>query len=144
MTASLKLQITKSIVKDLKRELNTQIRAYFLSHAVKNEDGLYYCPLKRKFFQEQDMQVAHFIDRNKSATVYYKDNLLLCSKQSNVWDAKVPIEGYKSKHHKDYEEYIGQCKADYLRKLSENRVSYNRQDLTDLIKMYKNNINSKT
>ena len=52
------------------------------------------------------MQVSHFIDRNNIELAFDLNNTWLISEKSNVWDAKIPMEGYKSKHHYEYEMWL--------------------------------------
>lgn len=103
---------------ELKKLADKEFRKYLLSKAERNGRGYIYCPLKKKWYPENKIQVAHFKDRHHLEERYDEDNCHLISEQSNMWDSKIPYEGYKSLHHYEYEMYlrkkIGDKKVDKL------------------------------
>lgn len=109
----------KSRNSKLRKKLFTLIRKYFLDKAERDRLGRIFCPLKKKWYTEDNMQVCHFIDRFNTRLRYEEDNLLLASKESNYYDSRIQVKGYKSKHHMDYELYIGEEAADKLRRESQ-------------------------
>lgn len=90
----------------LKRIADYWLRQYLL-RVTPTKWGKYFCPLVKKYYRGSQMQAAHFIDRSILSTRYDLENVHLVSKQSNMYDAQVVVDGYKSKHHKDYEEFLG-------------------------------------
>lgn len=64
------------------------------------------------------MHVSHFIDRNIYHLRYDLRNCHLISKDSNVNDSSIMADGFKSKHHKDYEEFLGPELVKQLKKES--------------------------
>ena len=97
------------------------------------------CPIKNKVFSIRDMEVAHFIDRNCMLTRYDLNNCHLVSKQSNTWDAQVEKEGYKSKHHYDYEKYLGCDLVNELREKAKNIKIFYKEDYIKLINKFRMN-----
>lgn len=92
---------------ELKRIADYWLRQYLLKKAKRKGLSNYiYCPLKNSWFPEHRMHVAHFRDRHHIETRYSEENCHLISEQSNLWDSKIPKEGYKSKHHYEYEIYL--------------------------------------
>jgi len=127
----------KSIT-EKRKKLRNLIRQYFLETSKHNtETGEYYCPLKKRWYPKREMQVAHFIDRNKYCTRYEEDNLLLVSKASNVWDAQKDCEGYKSVHHKDFAEYLGQSTVTRLENLSKGDCRLDSEFINYFINYYR-------
>lgn len=104
--------------KSLIKKLDKLIRPWFISSSRRDRRGYYQCPLVNQWYPASEMQVAHFIDRKIQSTRYEKDNLIFCSKSSNIWDAQKMVEGYKSQHHKDFEEHLGPEKVDKLVSMS--------------------------
>ena len=85
------------------------------------------------------MQVAHYIDRGIMNTRYDLTNCHLVSKQSNEWDAQVPKEGYKSLHHYDYEQYLGEQIIKDLRERSKEIKIFYKEDYIKIINKFRNN-----
>ena len=123
---------------DLKRIADYWMRKYLLKKAERNNRNQIFCPLKKRWYNEDKTHVAHYIDRNKNCTKYKLDNVCLISLDSNVFDARVMVDGYKSLHHKDYGEYLGEEKCKELFELSENLCIFTQQDYIDIIKSFKN------
>lgn len=103
----------------------------------------FYCPLKKKWFpNEKLMHVAHFYDRGIMNTRYDLINCHLISSLSNTFDAQVKIEGYKSKHHKEYQEFLinkyGQEEFDKLTERSKKLVILTKEDYIKIINKFKN------
>lgn len=127
---------------DLKRVADYWQRQYLLKKSKKNGYGQIYCPIKKQFYNRNKMQAAHYIDRAKMCVRYHEDNVWLISSQSNTWDAQKQVEGYKSLHHKEYEEYliqkIGKKRLKNLFELSKEYCIFDRQDYIDVINKFKN------
>lgn len=125
-------------ISQLKRIADYWARQYLLSKAKrKGMSGYVYCPLKNTWYPEHKMQVAHFIDRGIMSTRYDLDNINLISEQSNVWDAQIPKEGYKSKHHHDYEKSLGPKIVEKLRKKAEELILMNKEDYIKIIEKFR-------
>ncbi len=129
-------------ISELKRVAEYWYRQNLLFITHTNIKGEYFCPLIKKWLPEDKMQVAHFRDRNHNDTVFELDNTHLISEMSNVWHAKIPMKGYKSKHHYEYEmwlrEKIGNKKVeDYLYR-PRNLSIFVRELYIDTIKKYRN------
>lgn len=122
---------------DLKKIADYELRQYLLR---KEGDVNYiFCPLKNKNYPKENMQVAHYIDRGIMNTRYNLTNCHLISKQSNEWDAQVPKEGYKSLHHFDYAQYLGeQIVKDLCEKSKELKIFY-KEDYIKIINKFRNN-----
>jgi len=121
----------------LKRVADYWLRQYLLSKAdIRN--GRIRCPIKGKWYPINKIQVCHYIDRAIMCLRYDLINCHLISEESNVWDARIQIEGYKSKHHKDYEEYLGEKNIKYLLEMSKNICIFAKEDYISKIKFFKN------
>lgn len=122
-------------ISDLKKIADYSLRQYLLSQ----QDGYYYfCPLKNRSYSADKMHVAHYIDRQCNNTRYDLDNCHLISAQSNMWDAQIPCEGYKSKHHFDYENWLGQEKVEELIEKSKVIRIFAKEDYIELIEKFRN------
>ena len=121
---------------DLKKVADYWLRQYLL----RREGNLKYlhCPLKNKSYPIENMQVAHFIDRACMNTRYDLDNCHLVSEQSNVWDAQIPKEGYKSLHHYEYEMWLGEEKVKILLEKSKIIRKFAKEDYIEIINSFKN------
>ena len=124
-------------ISELKRIADYWLRQHLLHKAERNGRNEIYCPIKKKWFPEDKMHVAHFIDRARMCTRYNLDNCQLISEQSNLWDAQTPFEGYKSKHHYDYEILLGEKKVKKLLELSKQICIFARRDYIELIEKYR-------
>lgn len=130
-------------ISQLKRMADYWQRQYLLKNAEKKYYGKIYCPLKKRLYHESRMHVAHFIDRSRMCTRYHPDNVHLISEESNVWDAKVVEEGYKSKHHKEFEYFlinkIGQKKFEDLLEMSKEICIFDKEDYIEIIEKFREN-----
>lgn len=126
---------------DLKKVADYALRQYLLKNNGR-DDGLYRCPLKKQWYQKDKIHVAHFYDRNRLNTRYDLDNCFLISEQSNMWESQVPREGYKSKHHYEYEiwlrEEIGEERFEKLLQNSKKLIIFAKQDYIELINKFRN------
>lgn len=122
---------------ELKRMTDYWLRQYLLSKAERRGKKIF-CPIKQRWYPENKIHVAHYIDRHIMNTRYDLENCHLISEQSNVWDAKVPKEGYKSLHHYDYEMYLGEKKVKNLLEKSKEINIFGRQEYVNLILKFKN------
>lgn len=128
----------KLSISDLKRVADYWLRQHLLRNANRLSSGYIVCPIKDKGFPESRIHVAHFIDRNVMGLRYDLDNCHLISEQSNMWDAQIPKEGYKSLHHYDYENYLGDVKANKLKERAKDIVVLSRYDYIEIINKFKN------
>lgn len=124
---------------DLKKIADYELRQYLL-RTVKNPQ---FCPIKKRMIDTYNMQVAHFIDRQCMALRYDLRNCHLISKFSNEFDAQVQVDGYKSKHHKEYEEFLveeyGSEVLDFLREKSKEVKIFYKEDYIEVINKFRNN-----
>lgn len=124
---------------DLKKVADYELRQYLL-RTVKNTQ---FCPIKKRMVDTYNMQVAHFIDRQCMALRYDLRNCHLISKFSNEFDAQVQVDGYKSKHHKEYEEFLveeyGSEVLDFLREKSKEVKIFYKEDYIEVINKFRNN-----
>lgn len=114
---------------ELKKVADYWLRQYLLK-TVSNPQ---FCPIKKRFYPLNKIQVCHYIDRGYSMwTRYSLKNCHLMSEDTNCWDSKILIEGFKSKHHKDYKEYLvstyGENIISELEEISKNKNIFSKQD----------------
>lgn len=122
---------------ELKKVADYSLRQYLLRREGSN--NYIHCPLKNKFYPIEVMEVAHFIDRGIMNTRYDLCNCHLISKASNSFDAQVQKEGYKSLHHYDYEQYLGeQIVKDLCERSKELKIFY-KEDYIKVINKFRNN-----
>ena len=122
---------------DLKKVADYSLRQYLLRREGSN--NYIHCPLKNKFYPIEVMEVAHFIDRGIMNTRYDLCNCHLISKASNSFDAQVQKEGYKSLHHYDYEQYLGEQIVKDLRERSKELKIFYKEDYIKVINKFRNN-----
>ena len=125
---------------DLKKIADYELRQYLL----RNHPHQYYtCPLKNKKYPIDQMHACHYIDRQCMALRYDLRNVHLISAVSNTYDAQVQVEGYKSKHHKEYEEFLieeyGSEVLDFLREKSKEVKIFYKDDYIKVINKFRNN-----
>lgn len=119
----------------LKKVCDYWFRKYMLVSVGMRRGNFIFCPLTEKYYHIEDMHVCHYIDRANLGLRYSEDNCILCSKNSNMFEAQVQVEGYKSLHHKKMEEYLGAKKIEFLKQMSENIVKYTKEDyINNIIK----------
>lgn len=127
---------------DLKKIADYSLRHYLL-RINESESGNYFCPLKKRYYSADKIHVAHFHDRNRLNTRFNLDNCHLISEQSNVWDAQIPYDGYKSKHHYEYEiwlrEKIGEKNFENLLQESKKLIRFAKEDYIDIINNFRGN-----
>lgn len=122
---------------DLKKLGDYWLRQYLLKR--EGNHNYIFCPLKSKNYPIENMQVSHFIDRNIMHTRYDLCNCHLISDKSNMWDSKVPKEGYKSLHHYDYEQYLGKQITEDLKERAKNIELFSKEDYIEIINKFRNN-----
>ena len=125
---------------DLKKIADYELRQYLL----RNHTHQYYtCPLKNKKYPVDQMHACHYIDRQCMALRYDLRNVHLISAVSNTFDAQVQVDGYKSKHHKEYEEFLseeyGSDVLDFLREKSKEIKIFYKDDYIEVINKFRNN-----
>lgn len=124
---------------DLKKIADYELRQYLL----RNHPHQYYtCPLKNKKYPVDQMHACHYIDRQCMALRYDLRNVHLISAVSNTYDAQVQVEGYKSKHHYEYELYLRSIYGDevmkYLLDKSKEVVIFYKTDYIKIINEFRN------
>ena len=126
---------------DLKKVADYWLRQYLL----RREGNLKYlhCPLKNKKYPVDQMHACHYIDRQCMALRYNLRNVHLISAISNTFDAQVQVDGYKSKHHKEYEEFLVEEYdsevLDFLREKSKEVKIFYKEDYIEVINKFRNN-----
>lgn len=125
---------------DLKKIADYSLRHFLLE----NHPHQYYtCPLKNKRYPVDQMHACHYIDRQCMALRYDLKNVHLISSVSNTFDAQVRVEGFKSKHHKEYSEYLvsryGVDVLDFLAEKSKEIKIFYKQDYIEVINKFRNN-----
>lgn len=123
-------------ISELKRITDYWFRQYLL-RIHSDKDGKVLCPIKKQKYTKDKINLSHYIDRNVMGLRYSIENCHLLSEQSNMWDSKIPKEGYKSKHHYDFEMYLGEDLVNKLKEKAKEIVILNRQDYINLIKKFK-------
>jgi len=128
-------------ISEIKRIAEYWFRQHILSKAERGYGNKIKCPLTGVWCKESDIQVAHFRDRNHLDTAFDLDNCNLISKNSNVWDAKVPHEGYKSLHHYQYEmwlrTFLSEEKMEKLLDTTRNFTIFAREQYKKVIDEYR-------
>lgn len=124
-------------ISDLKRICDYQLRQFLLRRG--GNSNYIFCPIKNRSYSQDQMEVAHFIDRGIMATRYDLSNCHLISNQSNSFDAQILAEGYKSKHHKEYAEWLGDKIVADLQERSKKLTILTRQDYINIIEKFKGN-----
>lgn len=123
---------------DLKKIADYELRNFLL----KGETYLW-CPIKKRTYHKDKMHCCHFIDRGIMSLRYDLKNVHLISAVSNTFDAQVQAEGYKSKHHKEYEEFLveeyGDTVLDFLREKSKELKIFYKDDYIEVINKFRNN-----
>lgn len=128
----------------LKRMADYWLRKYLLKLSKRNGYNQIYCPVAKEYYNESNMHVSHYIDRSNNCTRYDLDNVRLVNKFSNTWDAQEMIEGYKSKHHKEFEEVLreeigSESFVKLLEKSKELRI-FAREDIIEIITNFRKNV----
>jgi len=133
----------KLSISQLKRQADYWLRQHLLKRdgyvSGGNSVNYIFCPLKNKSYPLNQIECAHYIDRAIMNTRYDLTNVHLVSKQSNSFDAQVQIDGYKSLHHKDFEEYLGSQIVKDLRERSKIMKLFQREDYIEVIEKFRNN-----
>lgn len=135
---------------DLERLSNSELKKiadhWLRQYLLKNTTGFgerYYCPIKKRSYHKSEMHCCHYIDRQCMALRYDLRNVHLISAVSNTYDAQVQVEGYKSKHHKEYEEFLieeyGDAVLSFLREKSKEIKIFYKEDYIEIINKFRNN-----
>lgn len=124
---------------DLKKVADYELRQFLLRKAGNN---YIFCPIKKKNFPQENMHCCHFYDRGIMSLRYDLKNVHLISAVSNTFDAQVQVEGYKSKHHKEYEEFLvneyGSDVLDFLAEKSKELKVFYKEDYIEIINKFRN------
>ena len=126
---------------DLKKVADYWLRQYLLNTTAGFGERIW-CPLKNQSYHKTDIHVCHYYDRGIMSTRYDLVNCHLISSVSNTFDAQVQAEGYKSKHHKEYQEFLiekyGQEEFDKLTERSKQMKIFYKEDYIEIIKKFRN------
>ena len=124
---------------DLKKVADYELRQFLLRKAGNN---YIFCPIKKKNFPQENMHCCHYYDRGIMSLRYDLKNVHLISAVSNTFDAQVQVEGYKSKHHYEYELYLRSIYGDevmkYLLDKSKEVVIFYKTDYIEIINKFRN------
>ena len=124
---------------DLKKVADYELRQFLLRKAGNN---YIFCPIKKKNFPQENMHCCHYYDRGIMSLRYDLRNVHLISAVSNTFDAQVQVEGYKSKHHYEYELYLRSIYGDevmkYLLDKSKEVVIFYKTDYRKIINEFRN------
>ena len=127
---------------ELKRLADYWMRQYLLNNASGFGERIW-CPVKKQSYHKDKMHSCHYIDRQCMILRYDLRNVHLISAVSNTFDAQVQVEGYKSKHHKEYEEFLvseyGDSVLDFLREKSKEIKIFYKQDYIEVINKFRGN-----
>ena len=134
-------------IEDLESLSNSELKKladYWLrQYLLENHTHQYFtCPLKNKKYPVDQMQVSHFFDRHILSLRWDLFNCHLISKESNEYDSKIMVKGYKSKHHKDYEEFLIEEYGSDIIEVLESKIDISRpfikQDYIKTIENFRN------
>jgi len=127
---------------DLKKIADYELRQYLLRNTTGFGERIW-CPIKKQSYHKDQIHCCHFIDRGIMSLRYDLRNVHLISAVSNTFDAQVQVDGYKSKHHKEYEEFLteeyGSNVLDFLREKSKEIKIFYKEDYIEIIKKFRNN-----
>ena len=122
---------------DLKKIADYELRNFLL----KGETYIW-CPIKKRTYHKDQVHCCHFYDRGIMSLRYDLKNVHLISAVSNTFDAQVQVEGYKSKHHIEYEEFLvneyGSNVLDYLAEKSKELKIFYKEDYIEIINKFRN------
>lgn len=126
---------------ELKKVADHCLRQYLLKTTTGFGERVW-CPLKNRSYHKDQMHVAHFYDRGIMNTRYDLINCHLISSVSNTFDAQVQAENFKSKHHKEYQEFLineyGQEEFDSLTERSKVIKVFYKKDYIKIINKFRN------
>ena len=126
---------------DLKKVADYSLRHFLLRTSAGFGERIW-CPIKKQSFHKSDMHCCHFYDRGIMSLRYDLRNVHLISAVSNTFDAQVQVEGYKSKHHYEYELYLRSIYGDevmkYLLDKSKEVVIFYKTDYIKIINEFRN------
>lgn len=127
---------------DLKKVADYWLRQYLLKNTSDSGERIW-CPIKKQSYHKDKMHCCHFIDRGVMSLRFDLINVHLISAVSNTFDAQIQAEGYRSKHHKEYEEWLleeyGSEVLDYLQIKSKEIKIFYKEDYIEVINKFRNN-----
>ena len=124
-------------VSELRKVCDFWFRKYLMKLSGVGEKGFILCPLTNIKVRVENAHVCHFVDRARMSLRYSEDNCVLCSKYTNTIESRISEEGYKSLHHKKFEDFLGAEKIEKLKTLSEQVVIYTKEDYLCMINKFK-------
>ena len=103
--------------------------------------GAYTCPLtNERLRSHEEVDVCHYIDRGHMSTRWDDDNCVLCSRRSNRVDANLYSETSRSKHHEDFEKFLGENTVNDLKRRREEIIPLSRTDYVIRLQSYLNRL----
>ena len=127
---------------DLKKIADFELRNYLLKKSAGFGERIW-CPIKKRSFHKSEMHCCHYYDRGIMSLRFDLRNVHLISAVSNTFDAQIQVEGFKSKHHKEYESFLleeyGSDVLDFLREKSKEIKVFQRQDYIEVINKFRGN-----
>jgi hypothetical protein len=126
---------------ELKKVADYWLRQYLLKWSEGFGERVW-CPIKKQSYHRDQIHVAHYYDRGIMNTRYDLINCHLISSNSNTFDAQVQVEGFKSKHHREYQEFLineyGQEEFDKLTERSKVLKVFYQKDYIEIINKFRN------
>ena len=126
---------------ELKRLADYELRQYLLRNTTGFGERVW-CPIKKQSFHKSEMHCCHYYDRGIMSLRFDLRNVHLISAVSNTFDAQVQVEGYKSKHHKEYEAFLleeyGSDVLDFLSEKSKEIKVFYKKDYIEIINRFRN------
>ncbi len=126
---------------ELKKLADYWLRQYLLRASVGFGERVW-CPIKKQSYHKDQVHCCHYYDRAIMNLRYDLKNVHLISAVSNTFDAQVQVEGHKSKHHKEYEEFLiekyGQEEFNKLTEMSKELKLFKQEDYIKVIKQFRN------
>ena len=127
---------------ELKKIADYELRNYLLKKSAGFGERIW-CPIKKRSFHKSEMHCCHYYDRGIMSLRFDLRNVHLISAVSNTFDAQIQVEGFKSKHHKEYESFLleeyGSDVLDFLREKSKEIKVFQRQDYIEVINKCRGN-----
>lgn len=126
---------------NLKKIADYELRNYLLRNATGFGDRVW-CPIKKQSYHKDQIHCCHFYDRGIMSLRYDLKNVHLISAVSNTFDAQVQVEGYKSLHHYEYEQFLikeyNYNVLEYLAEKSKEVKLFYKEDYIEIIKHFRN------
>lgn len=127
---------------DLKKLADYEMRNFLLKNTTGFGERVW-CPIKNRTYHKSEIHCCHFYDRAIMSLRYDLKNVHLISAISNTFDAQIQIDGYKSKHHKEYSEFLvkkyGESVLSFLAEKSKEIKIFYKENYIEVINKFRNN-----